>query len=748
MADSNVLNAQRYLNAMFGGHKDWVTLDEDGLTGTATMQGIIRAYQIQNGIPDVTGNLGPFTIGTMMELPQIKKMDPNDESSINVCLIQCALFCKGYDAGGITGIYYTNGVTAVRSMQIDAGLPVTGIIDWKVWSGLLSLNWFSYNWLKGDSVTCRIQKALNSDWSDIVGVGPTDGVKSRQTILSQIGALQGAEGIVEELIMDLNAVNFGDATTSNFPGSLKSGRNSDKDIPFNKIAQYGLYFNGFDPGRYDGIFDETMANQVKEFQKFYGLTGLGLVEEGEINVSTMKSLLTSKGDTARKAKACDCATVLNLQQAKDLKEAGFTHVGRYLTGTVGKECIPKYITFTEVNNIKEAGLAVFPIYQDGGYKLGYFKNQSQGTNDARIAILAAKRIGIPSNSIIYFAVDFDCYEHEMWSYIVPYFGKIKAVFDSDENVKKYRVGIYAPRYVCTKVSEKEYVSASFVADMSSGYSCNLGYPMPSNWAFDQFFEETFLSLPSFRIDKDGFSGRDTGVHFFDDVEQKTDEELKNEIRDEKAAIERENYIHNVLNASKYLDKVVDFAFSYNKKINLGSYVIANLVLDASVVVSKDFKSVAEADYNVEVAVNPDGSLTTGCQNQIFALTQDIDIKELISGAALRDILTEIALTVKLGYISMKFEHITARQSKMSISVSTKDLTPEYPDIEDSITIVFEIVCTLNDGSNGQFDEQAFETAIGIALATAAVVGVFCLATGGGGLAILEFLKFSGFLLVA
>ncbi|MFP3155041.1 hypothetical protein LQZ18_11595 [Lachnospiraceae bacterium ZAX-1] len=41
MADSNVLRAQTYLNAMFGGHKDWVTLAEDGATGTATMQGII-----------------------------------------------------------------------------------------------------------------------------------------------------------------------------------------------------------------------------------------------------------------------------------------------------------------------------------------------------------------------------------------------------------------------------------------------------------------------------------------------------------------------------------------------------------------------------------------------------------------------------------------------------------------------------------------------------------------------------------
>ena len=62
MSDQNVKAAQKYLNAMFGGHKDWVKLDEDGKTGTAVMQGIIRAFQIQNGISTITGTVGPLTI--------------------------------------------------------------------------------------------------------------------------------------------------------------------------------------------------------------------------------------------------------------------------------------------------------------------------------------------------------------------------------------------------------------------------------------------------------------------------------------------------------------------------------------------------------------------------------------------------------------------------------------------------------------------------------------------------------------
>ena len=92
MADSNVLAAQKYLNAMFGGHPNWVALEEDGITGTASMEGIIRAFQIQNGISSITGTVGPMTLSVMKSLPTISKMDPDDTPSVNVCLIQCALF--------------------------------------------------------------------------------------------------------------------------------------------------------------------------------------------------------------------------------------------------------------------------------------------------------------------------------------------------------------------------------------------------------------------------------------------------------------------------------------------------------------------------------------------------------------------------------------------------------------------------------------------------------------------------------
>ena len=49
-------------------------------------------------------------------------------------------------------------------------------------------------------------------------------------------------------------------------------------------------------------------------------------------------------------------------------------------------------------------------------------------------------------------------------------------------------------------SQKNLVDKSFVADMSTGFSGNLGYVIPDNWSFDQFYETSFTSTPTFDIE--------------------------------------------------------------------------------------------------------------------------------------------------------------------------------------------------------------------------------------------------------
>ncbi|MFR5059205.1 hypothetical protein [Faecalimonas umbilicata] len=53
MADENVKKAQAYLNAMYGHRSEWIPLEENGYTGTVTVSGVIRAFQLENGVDPV-----------------------------------------------------------------------------------------------------------------------------------------------------------------------------------------------------------------------------------------------------------------------------------------------------------------------------------------------------------------------------------------------------------------------------------------------------------------------------------------------------------------------------------------------------------------------------------------------------------------------------------------------------------------------------------------------------------------------
>ncbi|PEM83992.1 glycoside hydrolase domain-containing protein [Bacillus toyonensis] len=139
-----------------------------------------------------------------------------------------------------------------------------------------------------------------------------------------------------------------------------------------------------------------------------------------------------------------------------------------------------------------------------------------GKSDAAEAVYAARKYGFKPGTIIYFAVDFDAFGEDIVgdgvkTGVIPYFEGVVQNLKQMSN-GEYKVGVYGPRGVCIKVSDKfSEVVSSFVSGMSSGYSANLGYPLPKNWAFDQIKEYTIGSGAGLiAIDKNIKSGRDQG----------------------------------------------------------------------------------------------------------------------------------------------------------------------------------------------------------------------------------------------
>ena len=259
------------------------------------------------------------------------------------------------------------------------------------------------------------------------------------------------------------------------------------------------------------IFGPGTEAAVADFQSFMGMNNTGIAD-----MPTIKALLSSAGDTNRAAVACDTATILDSTSAAELKSAGYNYVGRYLTGTVGSGSseTSKAVTASELQAIFDAGLNVFIIYEDGGYELDYF-TAAQGTDDAQTALVAATSLNngtqaLPSGTTIYFAVDYDAEDTDIQNNILPYFQALSAEFNAN-NYPGYVIGVYGTRNVCTQVWEAGYADRSFVADMSTGWSGNLGFTMPENWTFDQFVTRS-VGSDSLQIDADGFSGADNGIN--------------------------------------------------------------------------------------------------------------------------------------------------------------------------------------------------------------------------------------------
>ena len=502
--DEMVYQTQRWLNRTYGDDHRFNCIEENGQTGWPTIYALTRALQIELGIQNTADNFGP----TSRELYGRNPLMRNDGVENNKYgILQGALWCKGYD----TGHYYSEGIPngfslvfdeevedAVKQLKRDAGLiNPDGVVTTNIMAALLSMDAFkllsSYG---GDANIRSFQQEMNRKYEAYIGIMPCDGVYGRNTNKALIYALQAEE----DLPVSVANGNFGPTTkqccpTIPYSGNEKNYYNSTytsaKITEFTKLFKFGLYVNGFGNGIFDGSIDSEV---VRQFQRHHALNETGIAD-----IQTWMSTMISCGDNSRIGTACDTRFEITTERLANLKENGYRYIGRYLTGGDFKE-----IRDGELHRIFEGGLKVFPIFQTSGTSASYFSD-AQGAVDAHLAEIAARCHGIPRNTIIYFAVDFDAMAAHITNYILPHFRAIA------NNISGYRVGIYGARNVCRRVAAAGYSVSSFVSDMSTGFSGNLGFALPNDWAFDQI-SNIYISHNgnTLEIDNNIFSGRDSG----------------------------------------------------------------------------------------------------------------------------------------------------------------------------------------------------------------------------------------------
>lgn len=512
-SDPYVLNVQKWVNDTYRGKTGYTEIPENGKTGWTTIYALLHALQIELGITATADNFGSSTISKFnAKYPNgVQQQDDDDTTKRNIYgIIQGGLLCKGYAIGANTPTcnFYGGTGAAVKNLKEDAGINASSsTVTLNIMKALMSMDYFySYDTSTKTKNIQKIQRYLNANYENYIGLSPCDGVYGRSTNKALIYALQAEEGMPTSVANG----NFGPSTKgccptipynnveSNYSGSKYSTSQIGR---FAKLANMGLYVNGIG----DGNFGTTVSTAlVKQFQNKYALSMTGV-----LNLTTWLSIFISSGDTTRSAKACDCATILDSAKAQTLYNNGYRYVGRYLSGKIASGA-SKALSKEELQIAFNAGLRVFPIQQASANKVSYF-TETQAVTDVNSAYDYATNLGIPRDTVIYFAVDCDPQDTEITSNIIPYFKKVYETMKNSKN-SKYKIGIYGTRNVCSRVSDKGYAVRSFVSDMSTGFSGNLGFTIPSNWAFDQFATVTVGSgAGQIEIDKDGFSGLDTGI---------------------------------------------------------------------------------------------------------------------------------------------------------------------------------------------------------------------------------------------
>lgn len=507
MADEMVRKTQQWLNQTYGGRTGYGNnITEDGITGINTVNALLRALQIELGITSTANSFGPTTISKFnTRFPNgIQQQNSSDETEDNIYgIIQGACWCKGYSVNSteITKHFYSGTGNAIINLKNDAGCnDNSSTVTLNVMKALTSMTYFVCG--AGGSEDIRyMQKYLNRTYENYIGLAPCDGIYSRQMNKALIYALQAEEGLSTT---SANG-NFGQTTKrccptipynnveTNVNGLKYSSESINKFIILLKIS---LFVNGYGSGDLSPVYNSSL---ISEFQSSLMLNSTGIC-----NLSTWLSLLTSCGDTSRTAIACDTINEMTTSRLNAVISNGFSIIGRYLTNTPNGT-LDKKIKKDELPRILNRGCKFFPIFQESGNSSSDF-TIVKGVQNLKTAFDAALILKIPRNSVIYFAVDFDATDAQISNYILPYFQALHAASNSYCIPNYYKIGVYGTRNVCQQVLDAGYAVTSFVSDMSSGYSGNMGFQMPSNWTFDQFYETTVSDdSTSVNIDKVAFN---------------------------------------------------------------------------------------------------------------------------------------------------------------------------------------------------------------------------------------------------
>lgn len=498
-----VYDAQVWLNGTYGHDPRYVLAPESGQTGWSTMFSLTRALQIELGITETSDSFGPTTLSRLTV--QVGSVDASTVATKPniIGILQAALWCKGYWGSAPFGAWDSDVADAVAGLRADMGLSAIASVPPKVFKSLLTMD--AYILIGNGTAKVRdIQRWLNGRYFNRADffICPCDGIYSRQVQQALLYAIQYEIGMADGVANG----NFGPGTRQGIRdyGQISLG-SSDGTRKMVSLFQAALIFNGHDATPFTGSFGTQTLAETAAFQAFVELPA-----SGSGDFSTWASLLVSTGDVDRPVTAFDTATPLTSGTAALAYSNGLRYVGRYING------FDKRILPNEPALLWAQGLKWFAIYQEYNDSAEHFSEELGKEQGERIAA-RMRQLGIKPGTRVYLAVDFDATHDDIYAVVIPHFQKVAEALAAAP-WGAHRLGVYGTRNVCATLASQSLTESSFVSDMSTGYSGNLGFKLPPNWAYDQIVTTTIASeTTSLEIDRVVASSRAESIALSDVV---------------------------------------------------------------------------------------------------------------------------------------------------------------------------------------------------------------------------------------
>ncbi len=185
-------------------------------------------------------------------------------------LIQHALFCKGYDAGSVTGKFEGKTVESILKLKEDAfGVKTDNATVTHIWFKAI-LNSDPYVCVNQRNPQIRsMQQYLNKVYNSSVGIIACNGHWSRNAHLVLISSVLIEINLLEKDTM--STVELRNLIYS-IPKDTDISDKSDENLI--KLLQIALYVNGYKCS-ISGKYDDTVS-QLKSFQEFVSIEPSGI----------------------------------------------------------------------------------------------------------------------------------------------------------------------------------------------------------------------------------------------------------------------------------------------------------------------------------------------------------------------------------------------------------------------------------------------------------------------------------------